>query len=270
MGIPLLQGRLLDAQDRPGAPEAVLLSESLAKRWFGDRNPIGERLRIGPEIGQPDRPWDVVVGVVGDVKQASLALGPPDAFYVTMGQWMWVDAVQSIVIRTDGDPAALVPAVKQAIWSVDSAPPIARIATMEELVAASEAERRFALMVFGIFAVAALVMAGLGLYGVIAGSVAERTREIGLRSALGATPAQVLSLVVRQGMTLAAVGVAIGLASAAAATRGLTTLLYGVTSLDPLTYGGTIVLLVAVCVASCWLPASRAARLDPTIALRGE
>jgi putative ABC transport system permease protein len=270
MGIPLLQGRLLDAQDRPGAPEAVLLSESLAKRWFGDRNPIGERLRIGPEIGQPDRPWDVVVGVVGDVKQASLALGPPDAFYVTMGQWMWVDAVQSIVIRTDGDPAALVPAVKQAIWSVDSAPPIARIATMEELVAASEAERRFALMVFGIFAVAALVMAGLGLYGVIAGSVAERTREIGLRSALGATPAQILSLVVRQGMTLAAVGVAIGLAGAAAATRGLTTLLYGVTSLDPLTYGGTIVLLAAVCVASCWLPARRAARLDPTIALRGE
>jgi predicted permease len=270
MRIPLLQGRLLDAQDRPGAPEAVLLSESFAKRWFGDRNPIGERLRIGPEIGQPDRPWDVVVGVVGDVKQASLALGPPDAFYVALGQWMWVDVVQSLVVRTDGDPVAFVPAVKQAIWSVDSAPPIARIATMEDLLAASEAQRRFALTVLAMFAVAALVLAALGLYGVIAGSVAERTREIGLRSALGASPASILSLVVRQGMSLAGIGVAIGLAGAIAATRGLESLLYGITSLDPLTYAGVIVLLAAVCAAACWVPAWRAARVDPTIALRSE
>jgi putative ABC transport system permease protein len=270
MGIPLLQGRLLDAQDRPGAPQAVLLSESFAKRWFGERNPIGERLRIGPEIGQPDRPWDIVVGVVGDVKQASLALGPPDAFYVALGQWMWVDVVQSLVVRTDGDPAALVPAVKSAIWSVDSAPPIARIATMEDLLASSEAQRRFALTVFTIFAVAALVLAALGLYGAIAGSVVERTREIGLRSALGAGRTRILSLVMRQGMTLAGLGVAIGLAGAAAATRALETLLYGVTALDPLTYGAVIVLLAGVCVAACGLPAWRAANVDPTTALRCE
>ena len=271
MRIPLLQGRLLGAQDRPGAGQkAVLLSESLAKRWFGDRNPIGERLRIGAEMGQADRPWDVVVGVVGDVKQRSLALASPDAFYVAMGQWSWVDVAQSLVVRMDGNPTALVPAIKQAIWSVDSEPPIARIATMEDLLAASEAQRRFALTVFAIFAATALALAALGLYGVIAASVAERTREIGLRSALGASPAHILSLIVRQGMTLAGIGVLIGLAGAAATTRALKTLLYGVTSLDPLTFGAVIVLLAAVAAAACWLPAWRASRVDPTVALRSE
>lgn len=270
MRIPLLEGRLLGVHDRPDAPGAVLLSESVAKRWFGGRNPIGERLRIGPDIGQPDQPWDVVVGVVGDVKQTSLALDSPDAFYMAMGQWAWVDAVQSLVVRTDGDPAAFVPDIRQAIWSVDSAPPIARVATMEGLVAASEAERRFARTVFGIFAVAALVLAGLGLYGVIAGSVAERTREIGLRSALGASSAQIVSLIVRQGMTLAAIGVSMGLAGAAATTRGLETLLFGVTPLDPLTFGAAVVLLAGVAMTACWIPARRASRVDPTIALRSE
>jgi putative ABC transport system permease protein len=271
MGIPLLGGRLLDRRDRPGAPEAVVLSESFAKRRFGDRDPIGERLRIGPETLDPERPWDVVVGVVGDVKQSSLdALTPPDAFYVAMGQWTWVDLVQSLVVRTKGDSPALVPAVKQAIWSVDSTPAITRIATMEDLLAASEAQRRFALTVFAAFAATALVLAALGLYGVIAGSVAERTREIGLRCALGSSPANILALVLRQGMTLAAIGVLIGLAAAIAASRGLEALLYEVTSLDPITYLGVISLLGAVSTLACWLPAERAARVDPTIALRSE
>jgi putative ABC transport system permease protein len=271
MGIPLLRGRLLDTGDRPGAPEAVVLSESFAKRRFGDRNPIGERLRIGPENFAPDRPWDVVVGVVGDVKQASLGAGtPPDAFYVAMGQWVRVDVTQSLVVRVDGNAGALAAAIKGAIASVSSTPAIARVATMDEIVAASEAERHFALNVFTAFAVTALALAALGLYGVIAGTVAERTREIGLRSALGATRAQILSLVLRQGMTLAALGVVLGLAAAAATARGLDSLLYGVTSLDPLTYGGVIALLTAVTGAACWLPAARAARIDPTSALRVE
>jgi putative ABC transport system permease protein len=270
MGIPLLDGRLLDAGDRPGAPEAIVLSESFAKSRFGDGSPIGERLRIGPENFEPNRPWDVVVGVVGDVKQTSLGLGSSEAVYVALGQWVWVDLDQTLVVRTQGDPAPLVPGIRQAVTSVNSALAIARIATMEELVAASEANRSFVLQVIAIFAVAALVLAALGLYGVIAGSVAERTREIGLRSALGATRADILSLILRQGMTLAAVGVVIGLAGAAAATRGLDTLLYGVTSLDPVTYAGVIVLLAGVSAAACWVPAVRAARVDPSVALRGE
>ena len=271
MGIPLLTGRLLGAQDRPGAVEAIVLSESFAKRRFGARNPIGERLKIGPENTAPDRPWDVVVGVVGDVKQSSLeALTPPDAFYIAMGQWMWVDAVQSLVVRADGDAAVLFPAIKSAIASVSSIPAITRVATMDELMAASEAERHFALTVFGMFAAAALVLAALGLYGIIAGRVAERTREIGLRSALGATPQKILELVLRQGMTLAGLGVAIGVLGAVAATQGLGSLLYEVTSLDPLTYGAVIVLMLAVAAAASWLPAARAARVDPTVALRAE
>jgi putative ABC transport system permease protein len=270
MGIPLLRGRLLDARDRPGAPPAVLLSESFAKRRFGDRDAIGERLRIGPEDLMPDRPWSVVVGVVGDVKQASLGLAPPDAFYEAMGQWPWVDTVQSLVARTVGDPGAYVTAIKTAIWSVDSAPPIDRIATMEDLLVATEAERSFVLRVFAIFAVAALVLAALGLYGVIAGSVAERTREIGLRSALGATRMSILSLVVRQGMTLVALGVALGLVGAVAASRALEALLFEIAPLDPLTYTCVIVLLTLVAAAACWAPAWRASRVDPTIALRTE
>jgi putative ABC transport system permease protein len=271
MGIPLLTGRAIEARDRPGAVEAIVLSESLAKRRFGDTNPIGQRLRIGPENVAPDRPWDVVVGVVGDVKQSSLeAVAAPEAVYVAMGQWMWVDSVQSLVVRADGDAAALLPSIKSAVASVSSVPAITRVATMDELMAASEAERRFALTAFGMFAAAALVLAALGLYGVIAGRVAERTREIGLRSALGATPQKILELVLRQGMTLAGLGVAVGVLGAVAATQGLGSLLYEVTSLDPLTYGAVIVLMLAVAAAASWLPAARAARVDPTVALRAE
>jgi predicted permease len=271
MGIPLLEGRVLGAQDRPGSPEAIVLSESFAKRRFGDRSPIGQRLRIGPEITATEREWDVVVGVVGDVKQDSIeALTPPDAVYVATSQWMGVDLVRSLVVRADGDPAALLPVIKNAIWSASAIPAITRVATMEELMAASEAERHFALTVFGMFAGAALVLAALGLYGVIAGRVAERTRELGLRAALGATPQKILEMVLWQGMTLAALGVTIGVLGAVAATQGLGSLLYEVTALDPLTYGAVVVLMLAVAAAASWLPAARAARVDPTVALRTE
>jgi ABC-type antimicrobial peptide transport system permease subunit len=183
---------------------------------------------------------------------------------------MWVDVVQSLVVRADGNVAALLPAIQNAIASVSSIPATTRVATMDDLMAASEAERHFALTVFGMFAVAALVLAALGLYGVIAGRVAERTREIGLRAALGATPAQILEQVVRQGMMLAGIGVVIGLVGAAGATRGLDSLLYDVTSLDPLTYGAVIAVMAAVAAAASWFPAARASRVDPTVALRAE
>jgi predicted lysophospholipase L1 biosynthesis ABC-type transport system permease subunit len=197
-----------------------------------------------------------VVGVVADVKQQALALGPQDAVYTTPTQWQWVDNVMSLVVRSDRDAATLTPEVKRAIWSVNKDLPIVRVATMDQLVARSAAQRRFALTLFEAFALAALALAALGIYGVLAGSVAERTREIGVRSALGASPGEILTLVVRQGMTLTALGIAVGLAGAALATRALASMLFGISSLDPLTYVAVVAILGAVSMVACWTPAS--------------
>jgi len=270
MRIPLRRGRLLDAHDRPGMTEAVVINASLARRLFRTRDPIGQRVRIGPELSAGDHPWDVVVGVVGDVKQTSLALDEEDDFYVALGQWGWVDHVQSLVVRTKGDPAAAVPAVERAIWSVDPNSPILRVASMDRLVAASEARRHFVLVVFEAFALAALLLVALGIYGVLAGSVAERTRELGVRAALGATRRDILALVLGEGTMLTGMGVGVGLLGAAVATRAIASLLFGLSRLDPATYLGGIGLLLGVAAVACSLPAWRAARVDPAVALRGE
>jgi putative ABC transport system permease protein len=270
MRIPLVAGRLLGVDDRPGTAQAVLINESLAKRRFGPRSPIGQRLRMGPYLSQPDAPWATIVGVVGDVKQASLALDSPDAVYFALGQWLWVDVVQSIAIRTRVDPAALAPSVERAIWSVDPTPPLVRVTTMKELVAASEAQRSFALVIFAAFALTAVALSVVGLYGVVARSVEERERELGVRAALGASPRRVATLVIRQGMALAATGILLGALGAAGVTRGLSSLLFGVSPLDGLTFGATMLGLAGVSLLACGIPARRAARVDPAIALRAE
>jgi predicted permease len=269
MRVPLRHGRLFDAHDDRSAAEAVIVNESYAKRVFGDTDPIGQRVRAGPEIGNAARPWGVIVGVVGDVKQASLALAQQDAFYIPMGQWTWVDNVQSLVVRTSVDAKALAPAIRNAIWSVDRQP-ITRVAAMDDLLEASEASRHFALVVFEAFALAALTLAAIGIYGILSGSVTERTREIGVRSALGASRGDILGLVVRQGMVLTGLGVAIGVAGAVAATRALASLLFGVSRFDPVTYVAVVALLVGVSGLACWMPAWRAAKVDPVITLRAE
>jgi putative ABC transport system permease protein len=269
MSIPLRRGRVLEAADATAMPEAVLISESLARRKFGGKNPIGERMRFGPETGS-DRPWDVVVGVVGDVKQPSLASQASEAFYVAMGHWWWVDNVQTLVVRTTGDAVALVPSVKRVIWSVDKNQPIERIMTMDGLIALSAAERRFAFVIIESFAFAALVLAAVGIYGVLSGSVSERMREIGVRSALGASRRSILTLVVRQGLSLTAIGVALGIGGAFAASQAIISLMFGVSRVDPVTYGGVVALLVGVSLLACWIPAWRAARVDPAITLRAE
>jgi putative ABC transport system permease protein len=178
--------------------------------------------------------------------------------------------VQSIVVRTRGDAAALAPAVRNAIWSIDKDVPVMRVATMQSLVSASEAERRFALILFEVFALVALMLAATGIYGVLSGSVTERMREIGVRSALGASRGNILALIVRQGMTLTALGVVIGLTGALAASQALITLLFDISRLDPITYVGVIALLLGVSGIACCIPAWRAARVDPAITLRAE
>jgi predicted permease len=266
MGIALRRGRLLDEHDTAAAPPAVLISESLARSQFSGQDPIGRRVHVGPMNG----PWYTVVGVVHDVKQGSLADSEAHAVYMTPAQSWYADDVMSLVVRARDDVTALAPAVKNAIWSVDKDQPIVRVATMDTLLGASESQRRFAMIVFEAFALVALLLAATGIYGVLSGHVTERMREIGVRSALGASRADILGMVVRQGMTLTALGVAIGLIGAAAASRALVTLLFGVSRLDPATYIGVIALLAGVSAIACGVPAWRAARVDPAITLRAE
>jgi putative ABC transport system permease protein len=270
MRIPLRRGRLLNENDRAGAPVAVLITQSLATSHFGAQDPVGQHVRLGPDAGQADRPWATIVGVVGSVKQESLAIGEEDAFYITTAQWAWGDEVQSVVARTSGAPATLTHSVQQAIWSVDKDRPIDHIATMDTMLAATAQQRRFVLILFEAFGLVALLLAAIGIYGILAGSVTERTREIGVRAALGATRADILTLVLRQGMTMTCVGLVIGLSAALAAARALAAMLFGVTWLDRLTYLGATLLLLAVSGIACFIPARRAASIDPMEALRSE
>ena len=264
-GVPLRRGRLLDAHDIAGAPRAVVLSESLAKRRFPNQDPIGKRVQLG---GGSNSPLFTVVGVVGDVKQMSLGMDESDAVYTTTEQWRWADGTLSLVVRSRGDAAALVPAIKNAVWSVDKDQPIVRVALMDDLVAASTAERRFVLILFEAFGLVALALAATGVYGVLSGSVTERTREIGVRAALGASRGSIVRLVLWRGMTLIGIGVGVGLIGAAAASQAIAALLFGVSRLDPITYLGVVLLLAAVTAFACSVPAWRAAKVDPMVALR--
>jgi predicted permease len=266
MGIPLRRGRLLANADRAGAPLSVLISESLARRAVPAGDPIGRRLRIGSPDGAPY----TIVGIVGDVRQGSLGQAESEAVYTTQAQWRFADNPMSLVVQTSRSPVALAGVVRDAVWSVDRDQAIVRVAPMTDLVAASESERRFTLRLFGAFALAALGLAAAGIYGVMSASVTERTREIGVRSALGAPRGLTLALVVREGMSLAGLGVLLGLAGAVLATQAVDAMLFGISRLDPATYLGVTAVLWAVALIACAVPAWRAARVDPATTLRTE
>lgn len=266
MGIPLISGRLLDERDSAGAPHAVLISQSLARHHFGNRDPIGSRLHVGPR----NLPWYTVVGVVGDVKQTSLAIDDEDAVYLSTEQTWFADDTLSFVIRARGSAPNLIPAAKRAIWSVDKDQPIVRLIAMDRLMAITEAERRFVLDLFGVFGLVALLLAAVGLYGVLSGSVAERIHEIGVRMALGATRGRILALALAEGMRLAAFGQLAGIIGALAASEAITSLLFGTSTLDPVSWLGMMALLSAVAAVACWMPAWRSANVDPATTLRAE
>lgn len=264
MGIPLRAGRVLDAGDREGGVKVVVVNESFARRYLRDRDPIGQRLWIGPTDGEAY----TVVGVVGDVKQLTLAGEVPDAVYTTAAQWRFDDPVMSLVVRGDPDAEALIPAIRDAIWSVDRDQPVVRVATMEQLLAHTAAERRLILLMFQLFAVAALGLTMAGIYGMMAGLVSERTREIGLRRAVGATPAQVVGLVLRHGARVTGIGLAVGVTAAVLGTRLMRTMLYGVSHLDLITYGAVLLMIALMATIACAVPAWRAVGIDPARALR--
>jgi putative ABC transport system permease protein len=265
MRIPLRRGRLLSEQDQAGPP-AVLVSESLARRRFPNGDAIGQRLHIGPT----DRPWFTIVGVVGDVTQLSLETDWFDAVYHPPPQWHFVDRAFSLVVRTHGETEAAAPAVMAAVWSVDKDQPIVRVATLESVVAATASERRFALLLFEAFGIAALLLTAVGIYGVVAGGVTDRTREIGIRTALGASRGSILGAVLAEGARMAGLGIAIGVLGALAFTRWLTALLFGVSPVDPFSYVAVVALLMGVTLGACWIPARRAAGVDPALTLRSE
>jgi putative ABC transport system permease protein len=264
MDIPLRRGRLLDARDGAGAPRAVVINESFARRKFAGEDPIGRRLRFGAEEGD----WYSIVGVVSDVKQSPLDGEQPDQIYLTPPQWHWVDGSMSLVVRARGDAAALAPAIRSAIWSVDRDIPISRVATMGELADRALSDRHFALILFEAFGLSALALAAIGIYGVLSVSVTERTREIGVRAALGASAGTIVRMVLRIGMKLTAVGIAVGLIAATIASRAVASMLFGVSRLDPATYLGVVLLLCVVSFVACALPALRAARVDPASTLK--
>lgn len=267
MGIPLRRGRLLNAGDAQSGPRVAVINEAFAHRRLPGLDPIGQRLRIGPNEG----PWFTIVGVVADVKQTSLALNRADAVYVTNAQWArFADGARWLVVRANGDAAALTSDIRRAIWSIDKNQPIQRVATMAARLDASVAEQRFALLLFEVFGLVALTLAAVGTYSLLSGNVADRTREIGVRAVLGATRRSVVSLVIRQGLTLAALGIVLGLAAASISSRALVTLLFGISTLDAVTYLAVVGVLLAVSAIACGIPALRAARVQPSVALRFE
>jgi putative ABC transport system permease protein len=267
--IPLHKGRLLSAQDNAQAPAVVLINQAMARRYWNEEDPLGKRFKFGSRTA--NTPWLTVVGVVGDIRQAGLDTAPFPEFYTpfTQGHARWA-VPRVLFVRTAGDPLSLVAAVKAAIWAVDKDQTIWAVRTMEELVTRWLGPRRFNLWLLGVFAALALVLASVGIYGVISYSVSQRTRELGVRVALGATQRDIVKLIVGHGLVLTLCGVALGLAGAFFLTRWLATLLFEVSTTDPLTFAVIPLLLAAVALLASWLPARRATRIDPLTALRQE
>ncbi|MEN3332604.1 MAG: hypothetical protein V7641_1969 [Blastocatellia bacterium] len=275
MGIPLLRGRFITEQDTKNTPHIAVIDEYMARDLFSGEDPVGQRMTIPGNNKMPDIPFEIV-GVVGHVKHFGLDAPKeiPFQFYMPYVQipddFLIGFLGMGLVARTAGDPAAMAAPMKETILAIDKDQPVTAVRTMEQVLADSLAQRRFTMLLLGLFAGLALVLASVGIYGVMSYTVAQRTHEIGVRMALGARPGDVLRMVVRQGMALAGIGVAIGLAVAFALTRLMSSFLFGVSATDPLTFIVLSLLLAGVALAACYVPARRATKVDPMVALRYE
>ena len=261
--MPLLRGREFTEADSADAPPVVIINETFARRFFPGEDPLGKRVRRGSAD-----PWMTIVGMVKDVRHKGLDLDARPEMYIPYPQLP--EATMTLVLRTESEPGRLVSAVRKEVSALDQDLPVGGIRQVAEVVADSLATRRLAMLLFGSFALVALVLSAVGISGVMAYSVTRRTHEIGVRMALGAQPGDVLRLVVGQGSKLLFTGVAIGLVAAVALTRVMTSLLFGVTSTDPMTFAGVTVLLATVALLACYIPARRSTKVDPMAALRYE
>ena len=270
MGIPMLSGRTFGTQDVVHPTLEAIVSRSFAKRYWDATDPLGKRIRPGI-----DGPWFTIVGVVGDVHIESLDKPAEDAAYFPMvvpahDSGMYVPSDLTVVARAAGSPAALMSSVRDVIHRLDPTVPTFREQTMSQVLANASARTRFTMLLLGLAGAIALALGAVGIYGVMAYGVSLRHRELGVRMALGARPADVSRMIARQGLALAAIGVGVGLIAAIGATRFMRGLLFGVSATDPLALAGTCVLLLAVALLASWLPARRAASVDPAVALRGD
>jgi putative ABC transport system permease protein len=266
LGIPLVKGRDFTDRDATTAPGVVIVNEEMARQYYGDQDPIGRRLKLG----RPDstNPWLTIVGVAGNVRHFGLDDELRREIFRPYSQAAWPS--MTIAVKSPIEPAALVPSARRALARIDPDQPVSKIRTMEEVVAESMGGRRFPMVLLTLFSAVALVLAAVGVYGVVSHLVAQRTREMGIRIALGAQRRELVRLVVAASMRPVALGLAAGLAGALLAARLLTTLLYGVTPSDPSVLTGIAAVLGATALAACWLPARRAAGVDPIVALRDE
>ena len=261
MGIPLHAGRDFSSRDNGTVP-VIIISQSIASRHFPATGPIGKRM----QLDDPRQPWLTIVGVAGDVRQFGLAADSGLAMYVPYLQESW--SVMSLVVRTQSNPETLARAVREQVWAIDRDQPVANITTLDKIVANSVSARRFQLILLGAFSAVALMLALVGIYGVISYSVFHRSNEIAIRMALGARPADVLKNVLAHGMTLAAIGVGAGLIAAMAVTRWMTGLLFEVHPTDPATLAAVSAAVLVTALAASYLPARRATKIDPATALR--
>ena len=278
MGIGLRAGRDFTERDTPDAPGVAIINETLAKKYWPSEDPVGKRITLDDPRDSSQAPqWMTIVGVAANVKQHSWTDAPSNEIYVPFQQsGVFFTGVarqftsMTVVIRTTVEARSLAASAQETVRALDRNLPVSNVVTMEQVIADTLWQPRFNLQLIGLFAGVALVLAAIGLYGVMAYAVAERTREVGLRMALGAQAGDVLKLVVGEGLKLALVGVGLGLLAAAALTRLMTSLLFEVSTTDPLTFAGIALLLLAVALAACWIPARRATQVDPMIALRTE
>jgi putative ABC transport system permease protein len=266
MGIPLLAGHDFTERDTKDTPYVAVINQAMAERFFAGEDPLGKRLQVYPDPTL----WREIVGVVGNVKLKGLDADINPAIYVPLPQNPYPNAMRGgfLAVRTDADTRSIVSAVRNELKTVDSGVPIAQVRTMEEIVAGSLAQRRLSMSLLVVFAALAALLAAVGIYGVMAYSVSERTHEIGLRMALGASSGDVLRLVMGNGARLVAAGLAVGLGAAVALTRVMASLLFQVSATDPATYASIAALLAAIALLASYLPARKAARVDPMVALR--
>jgi putative ABC transport system permease protein len=266
MGISLVAGRNFTERDNETAPGVVIINESLARRFFPGQDPVGKRVKGGSY--ESNMPWLSVVGVIRDVKHSALDADPRPQMYFPYLQR--VDEEMTFVVHTGGDPLSLISAVRDEVWAIDKDQPVTDVRTLDQYLADSVSQRRFNMVLLGAFAAVAIVLASVGIYGVMSYSVTQRTHEIGIRMALGASRRDILMLVVGQGMKVALAGVFVGLGAALVLTRVLSSLLYRVSASDPTIFAAISLILVAVAFLASYVPARRATRVDPCVALRYE